>query len=488
MKIKSKKSTVILIIIFCVVLNSCNMPFIAPLPTPSPMPDTLNQYSIIQYESSDKTLQNPFRGFYHHTETHSVDYYFLDSQQLEEYRQNNITTILRVYYLENFLSTPISEEYLINIKSDMDVIRAEGFNVILRFAYTSNTTLPYGDAPKEIIVEHIAQLKPIFQEYSDVIKIVQAGFIGAWGEWYYTDYFVEDPAIPSRITSVDYENRADVLFTLLKAAPQSTFVLLRTPNYKQQIFPDQYLDANSAFSKTEVSRTGFHNDCFLASPDDYGTFQNDEDRRYMANETLFTPMGGETCNPNPPRSSCLIALEELALFHWSFMNIDYHAEVLDSWANEGCFSEIENNLGYRFVLQRAAFSDQVVQGQNLRAEIELKNTGWAGPFFRADIEFVIRNKESQEEYSFIVSDDARDWLPSDTTYTISHAVCVPKSVPPGSYDLFLRLSPSDAEDKPLYAIQFANEIAWEENKGLNNLAHSFEVLAAGDNQADCTEN
>ena len=41
---------------------------------------------------------------------------------------------------------------------------------------------PYGDATKEWMLKHIAQLKPIFTEYEDVIDVVQAGFIGVWGE------------------------------------------------------------------------------------------------------------------------------------------------------------------------------------------------------------------------------------------------------------------------------------------------------------------
>ena len=454
----------------------------------SAKPPTSDTFVVIPYANKDQIISNPYRGFYHHTETHSNSYELLTLSQLESYReQDNITLILRVFYLEDFVNSLISNEYLANIRHDMDTVRKANFSVIVRFAYTDRDILPYGDAPKEIILDHIRQLAPIFQDYKDIIKVVQAGFIGAWGEWYYTDHFVQDPASPSAISQKDYQDRADVISALLQATPKDTFIQVRTPNYKLQLFPNEKISSGNAYDGSNVSRIGFHNDCFLASSDDYGTFQSENDRKYLSSETLFSPMGGETCDPNPPRSSCATALDELALFHWSFINIDYHPEVISNWKTEGCFNEIQRNLGYRFVLQRGSFSNQVFQGGNLRIELELKNVGWAGPFVKTEVEFVIRNLENQQEYSFIVSDDPRFWLPSNDSYTISHSLCMPKDIEIGKYELFLRLSPSDSKIKSDYSIQFANDLIWEQDKGLNDLGHSFEIQK-GTYEAECKSN
>ena len=40
-----------------------------------------------------------------------------------------------------------------------------------------------------IVLQHLTQLAPILNEHSDVILAVQHGFIGTWGEGYYTDHF-----------------------------------------------------------------------------------------------------------------------------------------------------------------------------------------------------------------------------------------------------------------------------------------------------------
>lgn len=457
-------------------------------PTALPTSAFSTSTSSMLYAESQDVVGNPFRGFYHHTETHSDEYSPLAVSQLQYYReQDNVTIILRVFYLEDFVNSPISDEYLNNIRQDLSIVRQAGFSAILRFTYTDKAEVPYGDAPKDIVLRHISQLAPILQEYSDVVKVVQTGFIGAWGEWYYTDYFVQDPSNPSDISPKDYQDRAEVVSALLQSLPKTTFIQLRTPNYKLQLFPNETLDFGNAYNDNDVSRVGFHNDCFLASPDDYGTYQNENDRKYLSSETLFTPMGGETCNPNPPRSNCPTALVELALFHWSFLNLDYQPDVINNWKTEGCFEKISQNLGYRYVLQRGVFSNQAQQGGELKIELELKNNGWASLFVKTNVEFVVRNLISKREYNFIVSDNPRTWLPSSNSYTISHSLCLPKDIETGRYELFLRLSPAGTKSTSLYSIQFANDLIWEKETGLNDLGHSFEILQ-GTPETECKSN
>ena len=55
------------------------------------------------YTASSDVFSNPERGFYKHTEAHSTGYNLLTQSSLVSYRQNqNITLILRVFYLEEF--------------------------------------------------------------------------------------------------------------------------------------------------------------------------------------------------------------------------------------------------------------------------------------------------------------------------------------------------------------------------------------------------
>ena len=83
-------------------------------------------------------------------------------------------------YLDSFVSTAISASYLQAIAADFEVVRQAGLKAIVRYAYTDNgSTQPYGDATKAQVLAHISQLAPIWNAYSDVIAVFQAGFIGA---------------------------------------------------------------------------------------------------------------------------------------------------------------------------------------------------------------------------------------------------------------------------------------------------------------------
>ena len=78
-----------------------------------------------------------------------------------------------------------------------------------------------------------------------------------------------------------------------------------------------------------LARTGHHNDCFLASSTDYGTYLDKTiEYPYLIIDTRYTAMGGETCNYNPPRSNCPTALEELKMFSWTYLNSEYEPNVL----------------------------------------------------------------------------------------------------------------------------------------------------------------
>ena len=165
-----------------------------------------SQNTTVNYTVSTENFPNPERGFYHHKETRASNYSLLTQSSLANYRTNEkITLILRLYYLDQFLTSPISQTFLDNITTDMTRTRNAGIKCILRFAYSSSTTLGQRDASKAQILSHIQQLTPIFNANSDIITAVQAGFIGTYGEWYYTDHFGMNP------TTADYANRREVV-------------------------------------------------------------------------------------------------------------------------------------------------------------------------------------------------------------------------------------------------------------------------------------
>ena len=421
-------------------------------------------------------MYNPERGFSELTEAHSENYVPLDLTTLRCYRKVEGTTLVqRVFYLEDFVSSTISMTYLDNMQDDFDTIREAGLKAVVRFAYTARSTAPYGDASKEWILTHTEELSGVLQRNSDVIAVMQAGFIGAWGEWWSSDHFQPDG---------DWDDRRKVLSATLDMLPTTRMVQLRAPRYKMLIFDTTCpVCPCEAHSGTNFARTGHHNDCFLSSPDDWATYKyTPTEYIYLRDDTKYVVMGGETCNytqhptPDPNRLKCETALTELERFHWSFLNLDWYKPTLQRWRESGCFTEIEQRLGYRFTLLSGKFSNRVKPGDDFTISLQLENKGFAAPYNPRDVELILRHTSKGSIQRFKLSDDPRFWLPGET-HTISHSIRIPQCFRGGNYELLLNLPDPEPtlHDRPEYAIRLTNIGVWEPETGYNKLNHTLVV-------------
>ncbi len=448
---------------------------------------TNNPTTYVTYTPTTTHFANPERGFYHHTETTYGD---LNSGTLLNYRQNEeITLILRVFYLGDFVTTPISTAYLDDMTADFAAARQAGVKVVARFAYAKPPswppTTPYGDATPEQTAVHLAQLEPILRANGDVIATVQIGFVGLWGEWYYTDYFTSDQSNLDNISVADYVNRRTLSEHLLDSLPPNRTVQVRTPFYKMNMYGStEPITGEVAFGSSYQARMGHHNDCFLASSTDSGTYKSNNivvEKDFLTAETQFTPMGGETCAVEATgRSECPTALLELERFHWSYINTDYHPDVLQSWVDDGCMDEITNRLGYRLVLEAGEFGAEALPSGLLPISLTLRNEGFAAPYNSRPVELILREQTSQAVYFGTLPDDPRMWSPEGVSHTLQQTLSLPADLPVGHYDLLLHL-PDPAVTlygNPAYSIRLANDDMWESGTGYNDLGVTVVVTTA----------
>jgi hypothetical protein len=480
------------------------------------------QITTIQYSPTNADFANPERGFYTYSETYSSNHTPLVADDLAALRLLHpvdganysiySTLVFRYYVLDNCKNGPIPTDFLQKISADFEAVRAAGHKMIPRFAYTVSTTdtgcpdppcRPYGDASKAIVLQHIAQLKPILMANADVIAVLQMGFIGIWGENYYTDFFGDASQSPYYLTANNWNDRAQVCNALLDALPTSRAVQVRYAQMKQKFIYGENapltvapLTEVEAFNGTRKSRLGFHNDCFLASEDDFGTFTSyDENggadtailKPYWATDTRFVPVGGETCFDNDPYSNCSgtpggNADGEMARMHYSYLNSDYNNELNNDWVSGGCMENIKKNLGYRLVLQSGTYSTQVQAGQTISLEIKLKNVGYAAPFNPRKLRIILRNMVNQQQYVAILPNDPRLWL-SNELKTVTHNLCLPNQIPNGNYRLLMHLADPEPTllNRPEYAIRMANENVWESSTGYNDLGHTITVNSTANN-------
>jgi hypothetical protein len=476
------------------------------------------QNITVTYNESTKDFPNPERGFYVPHEVYAGNFIPLDAIVLRNDRINAqshgsatykifSTLCLREYVLDIFRDKPLSAEFLNGVEIDCVAARKAGVKLIIRFCYTNKTHSgdcpdeykicpPYGDAPKEIVLQHIEQLAPVLQKNADVIAVLQEGFIGIWGEGYFTDYFgdASNNGV-KRIMDSSWRDRNDVLKALLNALPKDRMVQVRTPQIKQKFLYGATADVsskaigeNDAFDYLDKARIGFHNDCFLASPDDYGTFYdygqssslrkpaNEVLRKYFMAESRYAPVGGETCDDAfSPQNDCGGAEEEMTVMHYSYLNTTYNNNVNNDWDSGGCIQDIKLKLGYRFVLRNTSFPSQVKAGSDFNLVVNLENVGYASPYNPRPVELVLRNQKTGKEFFLVCKADVRFWFTGKVQWRES--IQVSDNIPEGDYALLLNLPDKYASisGMPAYSIRFANENTWEEKTGYNKLNFVLKV-------------
>lgn len=411
----------------------------------------------VLYQPTDEIFINPERGFYTQLTTYNTQSPITLSS-LNNIKGQGRSIILRMYYLTNFRNVSLSQAMLTMIANDFNTIRQAGMKCILRFAYSDNIGQP--DAPLNIILNHIDQMKPIFQQNGDVILVMQAGFIGAWGEWHSSTNGLDNVA-----------SRRVILFKILDALPSDRMVQVRTPKFKQEIFENANpIPPDSAFMETYYTRTGHHNDCFLASWDDYGTYTDTTaEKQYLSDDCLFVPMGGETCNPSP-FSGCDNAVYQMRRLRWTYLNAGYHPTVLNNWTVNGCMNDIKRSLGYRFELLEGNYTNSLKPGDTFDFNLKLVNQGNASLFNPRDVELILIEKNSGQKYFCKLPVDPRHWKPNDTT-ELNFQIGILNNQPLGNYDLFLNLPDADSilHFNPSYSVRVANLNLWDAQNGYNKL-------------------
>jgi hypothetical protein len=403
---------------------------------------------------------NPERGYY-------ATLNLFSTTSAASLRAKGHSLGISIVRLDDYRFKSLDSTFINNLNAGFARARTAGVKVILRFAYNADTV---ADASKSRILGHLTQLAPVLQQNADVIAVMQAGFIGAWGEWHSSTNGLDTDA-----------NRTEILNAILKALPAHRAVQVRTPMFKAKAFGSTALSSSEAFSGSSRARTGHHNDCFLASSSDFGTFASPVAtwKSYVGSDTQFVPQGGETCAVSA-YSTCSAALADLTAQHWSYLNKEYKAAVLADWDAKGCGSEIKRRLGYRFAFKRVAHNSKVRPGGVLDVEMHIKNYGFATPFNFREIYVVLSGNGKRFTAKLpIAQADVRKWA-AGTTTTLKARVRIPANLAAGTYKLGLWM-PDDSntiKNDPRYAIQLANDGAFDTVTGDNILSRNVRVDAA----------
>ena len=468
---------------------------------------TFASASDVAYTADNTTIfPNPERGFITMLEgkLSNEKHYAVKGKEsyLDNHKNNDQgSLILVLYYLDSFKDCDLPDWVLSAFDEDMAVLRARGMKCILRFAYT-NTTYKYpnpdptkdsirsaADAPLSVIERHLEQYKRHWADNTDVIFVFQAGFIGAYGEWYYTDNFTNTS---SHMT----EERTAFLDTLLKSVPANRAIQIRTPRFKEEYISGvknghpAALTAEEAYTGTAKARIAHHNDAFLYHYDNMGTYSDTSIQKpYIAQETLYLPIGGESDITDDAQAAVEaahdVAIAEMSRLHWTFIQNGYSRTVTDMWRANGTFDELNRKLGYRYQLVSGTYSDALEANEKLSVNIQIRNAGFAPLYNERPAYIVLKN--GNKTYPLLLASDPRTWLPNGVVSTVNEQLSLPDGIENGTYQLYLYLPDAyeSIADDPRYAVRFANTDVWDAASGMNNL-NATVTISGGEEQEDAS--
>lgn len=439
------------------------------------------QASSVTYTVDNTTIfKNPERGFteeFNGKVSENSPYRVKNHVDSNWGNSDRMTMPMVLYNFGNYKSQDLPDRILSAFDEDMQVLRDRGWKCVLRFAYTERESDKV-DATPEWVKRHLEQLKPHLAANQDVIYVLEAGFVGVWGEWYYSKNYGDET---QHVTA----NRRKVIEYLFENTPEDMFILFRYPMIQQEYLKDKTpLTAEEGFSGSQKARMGCHNDAFLHDWGNMGTYASDDDdddpkqRQYVATQCLYTPNGGETNIDDDDalaEKRYVEAPSEMATYHWSFCGSTYAMPVIKRWRNSGLFDTLNIHMGYRYNLHSAQFSDQAAPGGKMNVLVELRNSGYA-PLYNARTAYIVL-KNNSKTYALPLNADPRRWLPNDAWSQIREQVAIPADVAEGTYHLYLWMPDrhESIKNDPRYAIRFGNTNVWDQNTGYNDLSATITI-------------
>ena len=454
----------------------------------------------LTFTESATDVKNPERGLYT-----MIEYFYHDrdgdatsaTESLTDKYNDDGTLVLTLFYMFDFVdSDHISSSGKQYVRDVLSNVRDKGKKAIVRFAYNNEHPSSYHQEPtKARILNHLTDLQPILSEYEDIIYVVQAGFIGTYGEWYYTTNFSrfsgnkeyrDFEVSGNKVTN--YGNRAAVLDALLAAVPESRQIELRTPYYKRF-----YLSPNSISSWTQLSAPGgtdanarlaFHNDAFLAGDDDMGTYDYDEDRPMWKQQSAWLICGGEApygssydLDYGDTKDEVRTAIYD---YHYSYLHHDtaYHtgesggSRMMKYWHQQGWMNDIKKMLGYRLYLESARITGNgLMTGSSVTVSMTVHNSGAAPVINARPMELVLIHNGSATVLKENVGEIRQVASNTSKTYTVT--VTLPQNIVSGDkLALWLPDAATGLQSRSEYSIRLANsDVDWSSGY---NVFHTFE--------------
>lgn len=482
--------------------------------------------------NGEQGLHNPGRGFRLEVAVDVEEQQENPTKELihlsDKYASDSVSLAQSYFYLTYTIGKDLTKDHFRAMQSYFDELQKQGKKAVLRFAYEKDFAgrAPIGPTLEQALA-HLEQLKPFLERNKDLILVVQAGVIGAWGEWHSSVHGLENSK----------EAMTAILEKLLTVVPQDRQVQVRVPDYK-----------NLLKDKPELyKRLSFHDDFIVIRPDrwDGDMHEGTANFRQIVNESPYLVVDGELpwgfwsvgADLDSPSTGWVIdgiqVARRLFLQHFTSLSVihnykEQHANRRfnennppeysmvvwkKTWINEdtlkkygmpvsdsyftrkngdkverNVFDYIRDHLGYRIELQTLEMPSKLRTGKENNLKLNLVNRGFATVFGEHTPCYVLIDAKGKVT-ELPLEVNPRDWQPfrpGDSSFTpLIHTVktmlSIPTDCPSGTYQLGLWIPDGSERLKydARYAIRCANgNTTWWTSKDKRygvNLLTSIEV-------------
>lgn len=454
--------------------------------------------------NGEQGLYNPGRGFRLEVAVDVEEQQKHPTEELihlsERYASDSVSLAQSYFYLTYTIGQELTEDHFRTMQLYFDELQKQGKKAVLRFAYEKDFAgrAPVGPTLEQALA-HLEQLKPFLEKNKDLILVVQAGVIGAWGEWHSSVHGLENSK----------EAMIAILEKLLAVVPQDRQVQVRVPDYK-----------NLLKDKPELyKRLSFHDDFIVIRPDrwDGDMHEGTANFNQIVNESPYLVVDGELpwgfwsvgADPDSPSAGWVIdgvqVARRLFLQHFTSLSVihnykeqhanrkfdennppeysmmvwkktlinedtlkKYRMPVSDGYfsrkngnkVERNVFDYIRDHLGYRIELQKLEMPGKLRAGKGNPLKLDLVNRGFSTVFGEHTACYVLIDSKGKVT-ELPVEVNPQDWQPyqpGDSTYTpllhtMDAMIQIPADCPSGTYQLGLWIS--DGSERLKYNYRYA---------------------------------
>lgn len=418
------------------------------------------------------------------------------------YASDSISLVQSYFYLTGFVGKSLTEDAFKTMDIYFNELRKSGKKAVLRFAYETDFMGRASAGPTLAdVLRHMEQLKPYLAQNTDIIQVVQAGFIGAWGEWHGSLHGLENSD----------DSKRTILEKILWMTPENRMVQIRVPAYKNLISKED----------KSYNRISFHDDFIIIKPHkwDGDMHEGTPYFKQIVEESPYLIVDGELPwgtwsmneDPDNPEAGWIVdgkatarqlflqhytslsaihnykereTTDKYSMMYWKETPIDesflvknrmpvssnYFKNQDGSSAERSVFDYIRDHLGYRLELQQLNIEGAPSIGKKISFDLSLINRGFSTLFNEHPVYFVLIDQENQVT-EFITDTDVNDFQPYNPDdkncepllHHIKGEFTIPQNLAKGKYKLGLWI-PDGSERlryNKRYAIRCANgNMAW----------------------------